>query len=182
MTCIGTWRGFVWIWLSCGDARSRGAPFGRARHRTVLITFVAPMMSCGRLSRPAWRSTSLLGQLRDKCGQIRWQLSTRESRQMCCYLVTSTCPWCTTTEFTSTVFHILLSGGTICHSYALCCHWRQSRQWSGWFRLTPPVRVCCVRLDLRRSWIDLLGRPDVHLGAGGQCGLWSHTWRTFRSS
>ena len=85
-------------------------------------------------------------------------------------------------QHTSAVFHILLSGGTICHSYALCCRCRQSRRWSGWFRLTPPARVRCVRLDLRRSWIDLLGRPDVPFGIGDRCWLWSHPWRTFRSS
>ena len=37
-------------------------------------------------------STSLLGQLCGKCGQIRWRLSTRGFRWMCCCLVTSTCP------------------------------------------------------------------------------------------
>ena len=52
-------------------AQSRGAPCGRARHRTVWIIFVEPMMCRGRLSRPAWRSTSLHGQLRGKCGRIR---------------------------------------------------------------------------------------------------------------
>ena len=77
MICIDTWHGFIWTWLSCGGAQSRGAPCGRASHRTVWITFVAPMMFRGRLSRPAWRSTSLHGQLRGKCGQIRWRLSTR---------------------------------------------------------------------------------------------------------
>ena len=163
------------LWRS----RSRGAPCGRARHRTVWITFVAPMMFRGRLSRPTWRSTSLLGQLRGKCGQICWRLSTR---RMCCCLVTSTSPWCTTTESTSVVFLILLSGRTICHSYALCCRCRQSRRRSGWYRLTPPARVRCVRLGLRRSWIDLLGRTDVPSGVGDWYGLWSHPWRTFRSS
>ena len=162
--------------------RSRGAPCGRARHRTVWITFVAPVMFCRRLSRPAWRSTSLLGQLHSKCGQIRWRVSTRGFRRMCCCLVTSTCPWCTTTESTSAVFLILHSGGTICHSYALYCRCRQSRRRSGWYRLTPLARVRCVRLGLRRSWIDLLGRPDVPLGVGDWCGLWSCPWRTFRSS
>ena len=87
----------------------------------------------------------------DMYGQIRWWLSTRGFRRMCCCLVTSTCPWCTTTESTSAVFLILLSGGTICHSYALCCRCRQSRQWSVWYRLTLPARVRCVRPGLRRS-------------------------------
>ena len=67
--------------------------------------------------------------------------------------VLSTCPWCTTTESTSEVFRILLSGGTICHSYALCCRCQQSRRQSGWYRLTSPARVRCVRLGLQRSWI-----------------------------
>ena len=42
-----------------------------------------------RLSRPAWRSTSLHGQLRGKCGRIHWRLSTRGFRWMCRCLVTS---------------------------------------------------------------------------------------------
>ena len=110
---IDTWRCFIWTWLSCGGAQSRGAPCGKAHHRTVWITFVAPMMFRGR-------STSLHGQLGGKCGQIRWRLSTRGFRRICCCLATSTCPWCTTTESTSEVFRILLTGGSICHCYTLC--------------------------------------------------------------
>ena len=52
----------------------------------------------------------------------------------------------------------------------------------GWYRPTPPARVRCVRLGLRRSWIDLLGRPDVPSGVGARCRLWSRPLRTFRSS
>ena len=89
--CIGTWHGFIWTWPSCGGAQYRGAPCGRARHRTAWITFVAHMMFRGRLSRPAWRSTSLHGRLHGKCGQIRWRLSTRRFRPMCSCLATSTC-------------------------------------------------------------------------------------------
>ena len=151
MICIDTWRGFTWTWLSCGGAQSRDAPCGRARHRTAWITFVAHMMFRGRLSRPAWRSTSLHGQLRGKCGQIRWRLSTQGFRLMCCCLATSTCRWCTTIESTSEVFCILLSGGTICLSCALCCHCQRSRQHLGWYRPTPPARVRCVQLGLRKS-------------------------------
>ena len=148
------WRGFIWTWPSCSGAQSRSAPCGRARNRNAWITFVACMMFRGRLSWPAWRSNSLHGQLRGKCGQIRWRLSTQGVRRMCCCLATSTCRWCTTTESTSEVFHILLfPGGTICHSYALCCRYQRSLWQLGWYRQTPPARVHCVRLVLRKSWI-----------------------------
>ena len=30
MTCIGTWRDFIWTWPICGGAQCRGAPSGRA--------------------------------------------------------------------------------------------------------------------------------------------------------
>ena len=40
MICMDMWRGFIWTWLSCGGAQSRGAPCGRAHHRTVWITIV----------------------------------------------------------------------------------------------------------------------------------------------
>ena len=69
--CIGMWRGFIWTWPSCGGAHCRGVPCGRARPMTAWITFVGRMMFRGRLSRPAWRNTSLHGRLRGKCGQIR---------------------------------------------------------------------------------------------------------------
>ena len=51
-----------------------------------------------------------------------------------------------------------------------------------WYRPTPPARVRYIRLGLRKSWINRLGRPDVHSGVGDQCGLWSHPLRTFWSS
>ena len=47
-TCIGTWRAVIWTWLSCGGAQCRGAPCGRARHRTVWTTSAEPMMCRGR--------------------------------------------------------------------------------------------------------------------------------------
>ena len=32
--CTDMWHAATWIWLSCGDARCRGVPSGRVRHRT----------------------------------------------------------------------------------------------------------------------------------------------------
>ena len=61
-------------------------------------------------------------------------------------------------------------------SYALCCRCRQSRRWLGWYSLTPPAQVRCVRLGPRRSWIDIIGRPDVPLSVGDRCGLCSRPW------
>ena len=39
---------------------------------------------------------------------------------------------------------------------------------------TAPARVRCVRLGLRRSWIDLLGRPDVPSGFTPAYGIELH--------
>ena len=37
--CIGTWRDSIWTWRSCGSAKCRGAPCGRARPKTSWTTF-----------------------------------------------------------------------------------------------------------------------------------------------
>ena len=45
-------RLFTWIWDSCGVAWCRGAPCGRARHRTVWTTSVGHIMCLRISSRP----------------------------------------------------------------------------------------------------------------------------------
>ena len=53
MTCIDTWRDFIWTWPSCGSAQCRGVPSGRARIKTAWTTCAELMMFRGRSSRPA---------------------------------------------------------------------------------------------------------------------------------
>ena len=53
MTCIGMWRGSIWTWRNCDGAQCHGAPYGRARPRTVWITFRGRMMFRGKLNCPA---------------------------------------------------------------------------------------------------------------------------------
>ena len=50
VTCIGMWRGSIWTWRNCGGTQCLGAPCGRARPRTVWITFGGRMMFRGKLS------------------------------------------------------------------------------------------------------------------------------------
>ena len=81
----------ICTWPSCGGARCRGAPSGRACIRTVWITCVEPTMFRGRSSRPALRSFFRRGWFPGRCGRMLCLLSTPGSRRMCYCLVTFTC-------------------------------------------------------------------------------------------
>ena len=171
MTCIGTWRVFIWTWPSCGGAQCRGALSGRARLKTVWITCTELMMFRGRSSRPAWRSFFLRGPFPRRCSRMRCLLSTPGFRRMCSCLVTSTCHWFTTTEFTSVVSHTSLSRRTTYRSCARCC--RCPGRQLGWCRQTLRAPGRCFRVILRKSCLGQLGLRDVLIGGGDQC-----VWRS----
>ena len=137
------------------------------------ITCVDVTMFRGRSSRPAWRSFFLRGRFPGRCGRMRCLLSTPRSRRMCSCLVTFTCRWFTTTGFTSVVYLTSLSGRTTCRSCAHCCRCQWPCRQLGWCRQTLPVPGRCVRVILRKLYLDQLGLRDVLIGGDDQC-----VWRS----
>ena len=164
--CIGTWRDSTWTWRNCGGARCRGAPCGRARPKTVWITFGERMMFRGKSSRPAWNTFFRRGLFHVGCGRT---LSTREYQRMFSCSVISTCRWCTITGSRNGVSRISHSGGTTCPSCERCCLCRWPSLGMGLYRQAHPALDRYVRLSRRRSWKSRPGRPDVLTDGGDQC-------------
>ena len=166
--CTNMCPRFIWIWDSCGSARCRGVPCGRARHWTVWTTSGGHTMCCRISSRLASKSFSCHGLSGVRLGWMLSNLVIREYQRMSCSSAKYSSRWYTTTGCSGGGCPITHFARATSADYGCSC--RRRRPWRSevWHLQFRAVRSHHVMFAPVMRRLSIPGRHNVSAAGCGR--------------